>query len=43
MFQEYPGKIACVIGEPEKWEVIEPDFYQKAIAIAHKHGAMDYG
>ena len=40
MFQEYPGKIACIIGEPEKWEVIEPDFYQKAIAIAHKHGAL---
>ena len=40
MFQEYPGKVACIIGEPEKWEVIEPDFYEKAIAIAHKHGAL---
>lgn len=40
MFQEYPGKIACIIGEPEKWEVIEPEFYQKAIAIVHKHGAL---
>lgn len=40
MFNEYPGQIACIIGEPEKWQVIEPDFYQKAIAIAHKHGAL---
>lgn len=40
MFQEYPGKIACIIGEPEKWEFVEPEFYQKAIAIAHKYGAL---
>lgn len=40
MFNEYPGQIACIIGEPEKWQVIEPDFYEKAIAIAHKHGAL---
>lgn len=40
MFNEHPGKIACIIGEPEKWEVIAPDFYEKAIAIAHKHGAL---
>lgn len=40
MFNEYPGQIACVLGEPEKWQVVEPDFYQKAIDIAHKHGAL---
>lgn len=40
LFNEYPGQIACVLGEPEKWQVIEPDFYQKAIDIAHKHGAL---
>lgn len=40
MFNEHPGQIACIIGEPEKWEVIAPDFYEKAIAIAHKHGAL---
>lgn len=40
MFNEFPGQIACIIGEPEKWQVIEPDFYEKAIAIAHKHGAL---
>ena len=40
MFNQYPGQIACIIGEPEKWQVVEPDFYQKAIALAHKHGAL---
>jgi glutamate-1-semialdehyde aminotransferase len=40
MFNEYPNQIACVISEPEKWIVLEPDFYQKAIALAHKHGAL---
>jgi glutamate-1-semialdehyde aminotransferase len=40
MFNEYPGQISCIIGEPEKWEVIESDFYKKAIEIAHKHGAL---
>ncbi|MCH2197535.1 MAG: glutamate-1-semialdehyde 2,1-aminomutase [Flavobacteriales bacterium] len=40
MFNEHPGEIACVLGEPEKWQVIEPDFYKKAIDIAHKHGAI---
>lgn len=40
LFNEYPNQIACVIGEPEKWQVIEPDFYQKAIDLAHKHGAL---
>lgn len=40
MFTEFPNQIACVIGEPEKWSVVAPDFYQKAIALAHKHGAL---
>jgi len=40
MFNEYPGQIACVISEPEKWNVLEPDFYKKAIDLAHKNGAM---
>ena len=40
LFNEYPNQIACVIGEPEKWQVVEPDFYQKAIDLAHKHGAL---
>jgi glutamate-1-semialdehyde 2,1-aminomutase len=40
MFNEYPGQIACIIGEPEKWEIVEPDFYEKAIKIAHDNGAL---
>jgi glutamate-1-semialdehyde 2,1-aminomutase len=40
LFNEYPGQIACIIGEPEKWQVVAPDFYEKAINICHKHGAL---
>jgi glutamate-1-semialdehyde aminotransferase len=40
LFNEYPGQIACVISEPEKWNVLEPDFYKKAIDLAHEHGAL---
>jgi glutamate-1-semialdehyde 2,1-aminomutase len=40
MFNAYPNQIACIIGEPEKWQVVAPDFYEKAIALAHKHGAL---
>jgi len=40
MFNEFPGQISCVISEPEKWIPLEPDFYEKAIALAHRHGAV---
>lgn len=40
LFDEYPGQIACIIGEPEKWQVVEQDFYEKAINICHKNGAL---
>jgi len=40
MFNEYPGQIACVISEPEKWIALEADFHQKAIDLAHRHGAV---
>lgn len=40
MFKEYPRQIACIIGEPEKWEIVAPDFYEKAIKIAHDNGAL---
>ncbi len=40
LFNEYPGQIACVISEPEKWIPIQPDFFEKAIDLAHKHGAL---
>jgi glutamate-1-semialdehyde 2,1-aminomutase len=40
LFNEYPGQIACVISEPEKWLPIPSDFFEKAIALAHQHGAL---
>ncbi|MBL7943673.1 MAG: glutamate-1-semialdehyde 2,1-aminomutase [Flavobacteriales bacterium] len=40
MFSAFPGQIACIISEPEKWNELQPDFYQKAIDLAHKHGAL---
>lgn len=40
LFNEYPGQIACVISEPEKWIPIQPDFFEKAIDLAHRHGAL---
>ncbi|MFM1931383.1 MAG: hypothetical protein RL226_686 [Bacteroidota bacterium] len=40
MFNEFPGQIACVISEPEKWIPLEEDHYTKAIELAHRHGAL---
>jgi len=40
LFNQYPNEIACVISEPEKWIELEPDFYEKAIDLAHKHGVL---
>jgi glutamate-1-semialdehyde 2,1-aminomutase len=40
LFQQYPNQIACIISEPEKWNHLEPDFYQKAIDLAHRDGAL---
>jgi len=40
MFEKYPGQIACVISEPEKMTMLEPDFLKKAIDLAHAHGAL---
>jgi len=40
LFAKHGHDIACVISEPEKFNPIEPDFYQKAIDLAHRHGAL---
>ena len=40
LFAKYPDQIACIISEPEKFNTIEPDFYQKAIDLAHENGAL---
>jgi glutamate-1-semialdehyde 2,1-aminomutase len=40
LFNEFPGQIACVISEPEKWLPLADDHYEKSIALAHRHGAL---
>jgi glutamate-1-semialdehyde aminotransferase len=40
MFNEFPGQIACVISEPEKWIALDASYYEKAIDLAHRHGAV---
>jgi glutamate-1-semialdehyde aminotransferase len=40
LFNQYPNEIACIISEPEKWKELELDYYQKAIDLVHKHGAL---
>lgn len=40
MFAEYPGKIACIILEPEKYDPPVNDFLNKAKEICHKNGAL---
>ena len=40
MFAEYPGKIACIILEPEKYDPPVDDFLNKAKEICHKNGAL---
>lgn len=40
LFQKYPGKIACVISEPEKTHKQPDNYVQQLIYICHKHGAL---
>lgn len=40
LFQKYPHQIACVISEPEKYNVVTPELFKTLIDIAHKHGAI---
>lgn len=40
LFEQYPGQIACVISEPEKFNVLQPDYLKNAIDLAHQHGAL---
>lgn len=40
MFEQYPGQIACVISEPEKFNVLPENFLRDAISLAHSHGAV---
>jgi glutamate-1-semialdehyde aminotransferase len=40
LFEQYPGQIACVISEPEKQLPEGENYLERAIAIAHAHGAL---
>lgn len=40
MFLKHPGKIACVISEPEKTHPQAEDYIKRLIEICHKHGAL---
>lgn len=40
LFEKYPNQIACVISEPERLTPLPENYLEKAIALAHKHGAL---
>lgn len=40
LFAEYPGQIACVISEPEKWIAPPETYLKEAIDLAHAEGAL---
>lgn len=40
LFNNYPNQIACVISEPEKFNVLPENYLSDAIELAHKNGAL---
>jgi glutamate-1-semialdehyde aminotransferase len=40
LFDKYPNQIACIISEPEKYNVLPENYLKAAIEIAHKNGAL---
>lgn len=40
LFDKYPNQIACVISEPEKFNVVTPEIFKQLIDVAHKNGAI---
>jgi glutamate-1-semialdehyde aminotransferase len=40
LFQRYPKEIACVISEPEKFNILPENYLKSAIDLAHAHGAI---
>lgn len=40
LFNKYPNQIACVISEPEKFNVLPENYLSNAIELAHKNGAL---
>ncbi len=39
-FARYPGKISCVISEPERIVPMAPNFLKEVVRIAHANGAL---
>jgi len=40
LFEKYPNQIACVISEPEKFNILPENYLKDAIDLAHKNGAL---
>lgn len=40
LFKKYPGQIACVISEPEKSNIPDPDYVKNLVNICHSNGAL---
>ncbi|MDX1907978.1 MAG: glutamate-1-semialdehyde 2,1-aminomutase [Bacteroidia bacterium] len=40
VFEKYPGQIACVISEPEKFNQLSPTHLRDAIALTQSYGAL---
>lgn len=40
LFEQYPNQIACVISEPEKFNLLPEHYLRNAIELAHKHGTL---
>lgn len=40
LFSRYPGQIACVISEPEKFNVVDAEYYKDVLDFVHAEGAL---
>jgi glutamate-1-semialdehyde 2,1-aminomutase len=40
LFDKYPNQIACVISEPEKFNILPENYLKDAIELAHKNGTL---
>ncbi|MBL0315275.1 MAG: glutamate-1-semialdehyde 2,1-aminomutase [Flavobacteriales bacterium] len=40
LFDQYPGQIACIISEPEKFSVLPENYLKDAIDLAHRNGSL---
>lgn len=40
LFEQYPGQIACLIMEPEKYDLPQDNFLHETKRLCHEHGAL---